>query len=201
MAEKKIICLNHFEITWFSEDNIEFNGHPLGKIIVDGVQFDDGIFLGKTDSPFCLIVGRFVYKTGFDMTVLDAETSTLPLRIMAATNESCENGRYYGNMNLLDPRKEKSVVGTAYVLVEVKNPPKFEYETVKEVFDKIHYATRLIVNTQPLNNFLYQKLLETDPLEHAKSILNYRRSFFESSLNPIYSFVESLDVPDALYRK
>lgn len=194
MAEnqKFITGLKHFDITWMSNDNIEIDGHSLGNITIDALQFNDGIFLGKIDYPFTLVVGRYVDNVGFDMTILDAETSTLPLRVMAAKTPENSSGHFYGTINLVDLRQKNPYTGSGLISVKVTTPQKFEQESVKDVFDKIQYGTRLIYHTQPMNNALYQKLLGTNPQEHIKAIQQFQTSLNSKPLNQDFKFLDNL---------
>ena len=195
MSEKYIVGLKHFEINWLSNDNIKIDGHSLGHITIDAIQFNDGIFLGKIDRPFTLIVGRFVNHLGFDMTLLDTETSTLPLRIMGATNKENPLESFYGSMNSIDLREKNPYTGSGLISAKITTPKTFERETVKDVFDKIQYATKLVHYTQPMNNVLYQKLLSTDPIEHINAITQFKNSLFSKPLNPDFEFLDSLIIP------
>ena len=61
MAAKSITGIKHFKIKWFSNDNIEIHGYPLGKIIIDVIQFNDEIFLEKQ------IIHLHLYSTKLEL--------------------------------------------------------------------------------------------------------------------------------------
>ena len=191
--QKFIAGLKHFKIRYLTNRNFELIDGPMGQIEIEAIQFNDGIFLGKVDYPFSLVVGRFVEDVGFDMIILDTEEGTLPLRAMATYANEGMPDRFYGTFDMIGVSRDGKYqsVGDAIISVELDCPMRFKYESASEVYKETEKASQNVIDEQRLNNTMYQSMLNSPPDAHCNNIRRFYQSINSQPLNESFHFLDS----------
>ena len=125
------------------------------QIEVDAFYYDDGTIVGKIEYPFSIVVGKYIENKGCDFGILDEETGSLPIFVLASVMKDGKPNTFYGVMALYDPKEPNEAYGETPVTVTSENLIEFEQESIPSVAEKILYGTKLISDANSSNTLMY----------------------------------------------
>lgn len=189
----KVVCLKHIKIKYFSPDSSKVDVKYINQIEVDAFYHEDGTIVGKIESPFSIVVGKYFENMGVHLAILDEEAGSLPIYVLASVMKDGKPNTFYGVMALYDPKEPEEEYEETLITVTSDNLIEFEQESISSVAEKIIYGTNIISNANSSNTLMYDIFCGFNNEKHLQNIETIKLELEKCLFKEVFMDLDSID--------
>lgn len=183
-----------FNVKWISNDDyINSTENNIGELLVETLQFPDGVILGKIDNLPLFVAGRYVDRIGCEMYILDTSKNSLPIKITVANEKDGNPNQLFGSIQFIDfINRDNPEAYSGLTAVKTATPSTFKRDTKLDFYIATSELANKTINSVGPNSFIYHDIITADQDQYANYLKNYYNRVNEDALTDELKTIEAI---------